>query len=330
MQNNTISVGNPNDLFPIILHDGAHVVDSRLIAEALGVNHADWFRNVVLKYKDDIEAKFSLLRFENGAVKVEKGRGIKHTRFCYLDEDQAIFIATLSRNTPQVIAFKAKLVLSFAELKKDFSKIYALWHELTQNLEKDDAQHDANIEAIEKAFQFVLNKCASLGANIADLETEVTNLRKEQKTTAQTLESLSKELKAQQAQIASLQNTQIQEKNVVENTVERVDKIEETLGFKAVAYIYIIFCPRRRWYKIGSSHNTKGRKKAFDVIDANLVIILEIPVFSRDEAYNQETTLKKRFITKHRQGEWYALDENDLAYLKSLEQSNIKHLMQMA
>jgi hypothetical protein len=109
-----------------------------------------------------------------------------------------------------------------------------------------------------------------------------------------------------------------------------VDKIEETLGFKAVAYIYIMFCPRRRWYKIGSSHNANGRKKAFDVIDANLVIILEIPVFSRDEAYNQETTLKKRFITKHQQGEWYALDENDLAYLRSLAQNNTTHLMQMA
>ncbi len=69
MQNNTISVGTPSDLFPIILDDGVRVVDSRLIAEALGVNHADWFRNVVLKYKDDIEAKFSLLRFENGDSK---------------------------------------------------------------------------------------------------------------------------------------------------------------------------------------------------------------------------------------------------------------------
>jgi phage regulator Rha-like protein len=218
MQNNTISVGTPNDLFPIILHEGVHVVDSRLIAEALGIDHGN-FMETIKKYQDDITYHFGAVPFETEVLNHKKYRGSTRIKYALLNETQATFLATLSRNTPQVIAFKAKLVLSFAELKKDFSKIYTLWHELTQNLEKDDAQHDANIEAIEKAFQFVLNKCASLGANIADLETEVTNLRKEQKTTAQLLtqqaqlfDSFSKEI---EAKIASLQNTQNQEKNVM-------------------------------------------------------------------------------------------------------------------
>jgi hypothetical protein len=84
-------VGNPDDLFPIILHDGIHVVDSRLIAEALSVNYADWFRNVVLKYKDDIEAKFSLLRFENGDDKNKRPQGGgKKEKYVLLDETQCL------------------------------------------------------------------------------------------------------------------------------------------------------------------------------------------------------------------------------------------------
>jgi phage regulator Rha-like protein len=39
MQNNGEFVGTPNELFPIIEHEGVHVVDSRLIAEALGIEH---------------------------------------------------------------------------------------------------------------------------------------------------------------------------------------------------------------------------------------------------------------------------------------------------
>ena len=94
--------------------DGALVVDSRLIAQELGVNHGDWMRNIVTKYKTQAEQAFGILRFENGEI---KGRG-QPEKFCYLTEEQATFLMTLSRNTPEVVRCKIILVDQFSQAKK--------------------------------------------------------------------------------------------------------------------------------------------------------------------------------------------------------------------
>ena len=151
MQNNKLFVGTPNDLFPIILHEGYHVIDSRLIAEALGINHGN-FMETIKKYQNDVTNHFGKLPFETEAI----GKTKQKQRYALLNETQATFLATLSRNTPQVIAFKTKLVLSFAELRKDFSKIYTLWYELMKNIEKDDYLLiiDGNAITKEKSLNF--------------------------------------------------------------------------------------------------------------------------------------------------------------------------------
>jgi hypothetical protein len=109
-----------------------------------------------------------------------------------------------------------------------------------------------------------------------------------------------------------------------------VDKIEEHLDFKSIACVYVMFCPHRKLYKFGSSHDAKGRRKQFGVVYANLDIAYEIPTISRDEAYTLENALKKRFKKKHAEGEWYALDAHDLEYLYEQQQNNRKHLANMA
>lgn len=103
-----------NNLIAITQQGDALVVDSRLIAERLGVNHSDWYRNIILKYQTDTEQAFGKLRFENGEI---KGRG-QPEKCCLLTEDQATFLMTLSRNTPEVVACKATLVKSFSEAKR--------------------------------------------------------------------------------------------------------------------------------------------------------------------------------------------------------------------
>lgn len=86
-----------------IIDDGDQLlVDSRLIAERLGVNHNDWIENIVKRYQSEAEDSFGVLRFEN--VKPRKGsKGGRPSTLCYLTEDQATFYMTLSRNTPQVV-----------------------------------------------------------------------------------------------------------------------------------------------------------------------------------------------------------------------------------
>jgi len=97
--------------------DDTLVIDSRLIAQERGINHGDWFKNVILKYQQEIERDFGVFRFQNG--KLLKGlRGGRPERFAWLTEEQATILMTYSRNTEQVRCCKRKLVLAFAEAKK--------------------------------------------------------------------------------------------------------------------------------------------------------------------------------------------------------------------
>ena len=91
-----------------------------------------------------------------------------------------------------------------------------------------------------------------------------------------------------------------------------------------------MYCAQKQLYKIGSSHDAKKRKRDFSTISPHLTIVFEIPVASREEAYSLESTLKKRFASKHKEGEWYALAEEDLIYLQDLQQTNKTHLLKMA
>lgn len=99
--------------------DNILVVDSRLIAQELGVEHSDWFQNVITnkKFQPSAEQAFGVLRFENG--KPSGGlKGGRPEKYCLLTEEQATFYMTLSRNTPEVIELKVKLVKAFSEAKR--------------------------------------------------------------------------------------------------------------------------------------------------------------------------------------------------------------------
>ena len=106
-----------NNLIAITQQGNALVVDSRLIAERLGVNHSDWYRNIILKYQADTEQAFGHLRFTNGTVTNSVG-AVNKVNFVLLTEDQATFLMTLSRNTSEVVACKITLVKSFSEAKR--------------------------------------------------------------------------------------------------------------------------------------------------------------------------------------------------------------------
>ena len=101
--------------FSIEMHsDGVLVVDSRLIAQELGVTHKS-FMETVKKYQDQTEQAFGGLRFETAVPDKPTGNP---PQFVYLTEDQATFLMTLSRNTPEVVRFKVILVTQFSQAKK--------------------------------------------------------------------------------------------------------------------------------------------------------------------------------------------------------------------
>lgn len=93
----------------------ALVVDSRLIAQDLGVEH-ETFMRTIKKYEPRIESRFGVIRFEIG--KPPQGSlGGRPEKFAWLTEDQSLFLMTLSRNTDQVVNCKANLVESFAKAR---------------------------------------------------------------------------------------------------------------------------------------------------------------------------------------------------------------------
>lgn len=93
------------------------VVDSRLIAERLGIDH-DNFLQTVQNYQTEIEQAFGILLFETGK---NIGRG-RPQKYALLTENQATFVMTLSRNSPEVVQCKIDLVKAFSTAKEFFAR----------------------------------------------------------------------------------------------------------------------------------------------------------------------------------------------------------------
>jgi phage regulator Rha-like protein len=97
-----------------IFDDGGNLyVDSRLIAERLGIEHRS-FLVTLDNYQTQIEQAFGILRFEIAEI---DGRG-RPRRYALLNEDQATFVMTLSRNSSEVVQCKLDLVRSFSRAKE--------------------------------------------------------------------------------------------------------------------------------------------------------------------------------------------------------------------
>ena len=95
--------------------NGILVVDSRLVAQELGIEHPTLLKTID-KYSTRLEAK-SPLRFEVDVVKRPQGGG-SHTRYAWLDERQATLLMTYSRNIEQVLNCKDALVDAFIEARQ--------------------------------------------------------------------------------------------------------------------------------------------------------------------------------------------------------------------
>lgn len=95
-------------------------IDSRLIAERLGIAH-DNFLQTLEKHKADIEKELGSFLFETGTIGFMRSDGTKGAsvyKYSLLNEEQATVLMTLSRNTPQVVALKIALVKAFSEARK--------------------------------------------------------------------------------------------------------------------------------------------------------------------------------------------------------------------
>jgi|SRR4028119_145537 Uncharacterized phage-encoded protein len=101
--------------------NGVLVVDSRLIAEELGIEHRSLIKTIET-HLQDIEQVFGAVVFEITS-RADSNKGGKQPRIAYLTEEQATFVMTLSRNTVKVVQAKIKLVKAFGKAKQALQSI---------------------------------------------------------------------------------------------------------------------------------------------------------------------------------------------------------------
>jgi phage regulator Rha-like protein len=108
-------------MLQVIEKDSVLVVDSRLIAEELGIEHRS-FKDTVQGNITDLELHFGELRRETASSKANGGGGFGETYYL-LNEEQATYLMTLSRNTDQVKKAKLSLVKAFSAAKSALKNI---------------------------------------------------------------------------------------------------------------------------------------------------------------------------------------------------------------
>jgi len=143
------------DLFPVQQINEIHVVDSRMVADELGVDHSNLVETIKA-YQETIEKEFGLIiPFET-----EKLKGVGRPKvFCYLTEDQALFVGSLSRNSENVVRFKVKLIKSFQAVRKAINQVVQISREqkiaeallLTQEI---IAEKDAEIKQLKPKAEY--------------------------------------------------------------------------------------------------------------------------------------------------------------------------------
>ena len=138
-------------------------VDSRLLAKHLGNQH----RHVIALIKKFTEpfATFGKVFFEKApsAVSITGQR----ERFALLNEDQAFFLLTMSRNSDHVVDLKVKLIQAFSEARRvadqrqtEYLPTYYCLHDTVHQL----AAQSANEKFVHMNLNKLVNKTAGLEA----------------------------------------------------------------------------------------------------------------------------------------------------------------------
>ena len=102
---------------------GVLVVDSRLIAPGLGIQHKN-FLATVEKYNHKMAShpEMGAVAFETREFKTKQGN-ISTETWAWLTEPQAMFTMTLSRNTEQVVNCKLALSIAFDKAKRVIQEV---------------------------------------------------------------------------------------------------------------------------------------------------------------------------------------------------------------
>lgn len=101
----------------VIARNGEPLTTSLIVADAIGVQHKNTLE-LIKKYDGELQ-QLHPLAFETRKGKpLLQGGFAKETIYALLNEQQATFLISLSRNTPRVVEFKLALVKAFYLMKE--------------------------------------------------------------------------------------------------------------------------------------------------------------------------------------------------------------------
>lgn len=134
--------------------NGQLVVDSRLIAKELGIEHKNLL-STLDSYLTELEFAFGSVTFET-ATRKDNNKGGNQPKVAYLTEEQATFLMTLSRNSEQVVQAKIHLVKAFSKAKQALSTIspelIQMLNTMTEKMNILTARTE-RLDAIDKATE---------------------------------------------------------------------------------------------------------------------------------------------------------------------------------
>jgi len=133
--------------------DGSLVVDSRLIAEELGIEHKtlkETIRNYEAQLSNSAEVRSETLKGKS----LPQGGFARGEVIYWLNEEQATFVMMLSRNTSQVVDAKLKLSRAFSAAKQVLQAInpelLAMFSSMTEQM-KLLSERTQKLDSMEKA-----------------------------------------------------------------------------------------------------------------------------------------------------------------------------------
>jgi phage regulator Rha-like protein len=147
-----------NNIIPLIEKKHEPRVDSRVLAEYLDIQHKNVLA-LIDANKPEFE-EFGRVAFETRTLETNGGK--QKQRIALLNEDQAYFLLTLTRNTERTKHLKVELVKAFSRFRKhqqtteDYLPFY---HELHDNVKAlADIAHQNGSKADESVFHMNFNK----------------------------------------------------------------------------------------------------------------------------------------------------------------------------
>ena len=155
-----------NNTSLVLLQNNQLVTTSEIIAQSIEVQHKNTLA-LIQRYTCELE-QLGLLAFQT-RVKRADNKGEK-TTFALLNEQQATFLISLSRNTPKVVEFKLALTKAFFEAREALNKSKVenkVEHQSYLKIFKDFClQHNYSSEEI-KMFDYLLEQALKQGYAIA-------------------------------------------------------------------------------------------------------------------------------------------------------------------